>query len=158
MTTDVPNARKPLRVWPGAVLVIVQWLAWLALPFVLPEKILVAILVTTLCALGVVLWWLIFSRARWYERVGALILMVLGVIVTKRIVHVSIATGSFGFLMYFMAIPVMSLALVASAVISRRFPVGTRRAVIAGAIVIGCLAFTLIRTGGASGDFNQDLH
>jgi outer membrane protein assembly factor BamB len=156
--TDEPTPRKPLRVWPGVVLVVVQWLAWLVVPFFLPDYLLPALMVTGICALGIVLWWLIFSRARWYERVGALILIVLAVIVTKRIVHVSIATGSFGFLLFVMAIPVMSLALVASAVISRRLSAGPRRAVLGAGIMLACGVFTLLRTGGATGDFKQDFH
>lgn len=156
--TDKPTPRKPLRVWPGVALVVVQWLAWLVVPFFLPEYLLFAIMVTAICALAVILWWLIFSRAPWYERVGALILIVLAVIVTKRIVHVSIATGSFGFLLFVMAIPVMSLALVAAAVISRRLSAGPRRAVIAAVIVVACGVFTLLRTAGATGDFNNEFH
>jgi outer membrane protein assembly factor BamB len=150
--------QKPLRVWPGVVLVVIQWIAWLVVPFFFPQYILPAIMVTAGCALGVILWWLIFSRARWYERLGALILIVPAVILTKRIVHVSIATGSFGFLLFVMAVPAMSLALVAAAVISRRFSSGRRPAVIAAAILIGCGLFTLLRTGGATGDFKQDFH
>jgi len=115
-------------------------------------------MVTAACALGVILWWLIFSRARWYERVGALILIVPAVILTKRIVHVSIATGSFGFLLFVLAIPAMSLTLVAAAVLSRRFSSGRRPAVLAAAIVITCGVFALLRTGGATGDFKQDFH
>lgn len=156
--TVEPTPRKPLRVWPGVVLVVVQWLAWLVVPFFLPDYILPALMATALCALAVVLWWLIFSRAPWYERVGALILIVLAVIVTKRIVHVSIATGSMGFLLFVMAIPVMSLALVASAVISRRLSAGRRRAVIAAGILIACGVFTILRTAGATGDFKNDFH
>jgi outer membrane protein assembly factor BamB len=152
------NSQKPLRVWPGVVLVVVQWIAWLVVPFFFPQYILQAFMVTAGCALGVILWWLIFSRARWYERVGALLLIVPAVILTKRIVHVSIATGSFGFLLFVLAVPAMSLALVAAAVISRRFSSGRRPAVIAAAIVIGCGVFALLRTGGATGDFKQDFH
>src|SRR6185436_21071203 len=150
--------QKPLRVWPGVVLVVMQWIAWLVVPFFFPQYILQAIMVTAACALGVILWWLIFSRARWYERVGALILIVPAVILTKRIVHVSIATGSFGFLLFVLAIPAMSLTLVAAAVLSRRFATGLRPAVLAAAIVIACGVFTLLRTGGATGDFKQDFH
>jgi outer membrane protein assembly factor BamB len=156
--TDEPKPRKPLRVWPGVVLVVVQWIAWLVVPFFLPDYMLFALSVTGLCALAVVLWWLIFSRAPWYERVGALILIVLAVIVTKRIVHVSIATGSMGFLLFVMAIPAMSLALVVSATISRRLSAGARRAVIAAGIVLTCGVFTLLRTAGATGDFKNEFH
>jgi outer membrane protein assembly factor BamB len=156
--TDQPTPRKPLRVWPGVVLVVVQWLAWLVVPLFLPDYLLPAMMVTASCALAIVLWWLIFSRAPWYERVGALILIVLAVIGTKRIAHVSIATGSMGFLLFVMAIPVMSLALVAAAVISRRLSAGPRRAVIAAGILIACGVFTLLRTAGATGDFKNEFH
>ena len=156
--TNEATPRKPLRVWPGVVLVLVQWVAWLVVPYFLPNYILPALSVTALCALAIVLWWLILSRAPWYERVSAIILIVLAVIGTKRIVHVSIATANFGYLLYVMAIPFMSLALVAAAVISRRLSAGQRRAVIAAAIVFGCGLFTLLRTGGATGDFKNDFH
>src|SRR5512138_1448250 len=139
--THEPTPRKPLRVWPGVVLVGLQWLAWLVVPLFLPDKILFVMLATAVCALAIGVWWLIFSRAPWYERVGALILIVLAVIGTKRIVHVSIATASFGILLYVLAIPVMSLALVAAAAISRRLSAGSRRAVIATAILLGCGVF-----------------
>ena len=154
---DAPTARKPLRVWPGVVLVVVQWIAWF-IPLLFPDILLPALMVTGVCALGVILWWLIFSRAPWYDRIGALVLVVVGVMVAKRLSHVSIATGSFGFLIIVMAVPVMSLVLVAAAVISRRLSAGVRRAVIAACIVIGCGVFTLMRTAGATGDFSNEFH
>ena len=144
--------------WPGVAFVVVQWIAWLVVPFFLPDYILAAMLITAVCALAVILWWLIFSRVPWFERIGALILIVLAVIATKRIVHVSIATGSMGYLLFVMSVPVMSLVLVASAVISRRLSAGSRRAVIAAAIVVACGVFALIRTAGATGDFKNDFH
>lgn len=153
-----PNPRKPLRVWPGLVFVVVQWLAWFVVPFFFPDYLLYGMLVAASCALAIVLWWLIFSRAPWYERIGALLLIILAVIATKRIVHVSIATGSMGFLLFVMAIPVMSLALVAGAVISRRLTATPRRAVIAAAILFACGTFTLLRTAGATGEFKNDFH
>ncbi len=153
-----PHPRKPLRVWPGVVIVIVQWLAWLAIPVFLPDHILYALLVTASCALAIILWWMFFSRAPWYERLGALVLIVLAVIGTKRIVHVSIATGSMGYLLFVMSIPAMSLALVAAAVVSRRLSAGLRRVVTLAAILFACGVFTLLRTAGASGDFKNDFH
>jgi outer membrane protein assembly factor BamB len=156
--TDEQKPRKQLRVWPGVVLVVVQWLAWLVAPLILPDFFLSAMLVMVICALAIILWWSFFSRAPWYERVGVLILIVVAVIATKRIVHASIAGGSMGFLIYVLAIPITSFALVAAAVISRRLSAGSRRAVIAAAILLACGVFTLIRTGGASGDFHNDYH
>ena len=41
----------------------------------------------------VLVWWLFFSRAPWSERVGAVVLMVVGLLAASRIVHQSIAGG-----------------------------------------------------------------
>ena len=64
------------------------------------------------CALIVLLWWLLFSRARWYERVGALVLIVAAVAAERSFVHPSIAGGAMGNLSYILAIPTLSVALV----------------------------------------------
>ena len=44
-------------------------------------------------ALAIAAWWLFFSRAPWMERLGALALMVVALVVTARFLHVSIAGG-----------------------------------------------------------------
>src|SRR5262245_30867375 len=61
------------------------------------------------CSLAVLVWWLFFSRAPWAERLGAIALMVVSVIATKRVVHPSIAGGAMGMLLYFFSIPVLSM-------------------------------------------------
>ena len=137
---------------------IVQWLAWFVVPVLLPDALLYAMLTGVVCGLAVVIWWLFLSRAPWYERVGALVLIVIALIVTKRIVHESIAGGSMGFLLFFVSIPVLSLALVASAAVSRRFSSGPRRAVMVAGILFACGVFVLLRTGGNSGDWDNDFH
>jgi hypothetical protein len=108
--------------------------------------------------LVVVVWWLFFSRAPWPDRIGAIVLMVIAVIATKMVVHPSIANGMMGMMLPMYSIPALSLALVAAAVISRHLPIGARRALMASAIVIACLSFTLLRTGGITGDASSDLH
>jgi outer membrane protein assembly factor BamB len=52
----------------------------------------------------------------------------------------------------------VSIALVAALVISRRLSNGRRRAVIAVSILLACGAWTLLRTGGITGEANSDLH
>jgi uncharacterized membrane protein YedE/YeeE len=53
-------------------------------------------------------------------RAAAALLMIVALLATSRIVHASIAGGAMGALLYFLAIPVLALALVAWAVASRR--------------------------------------
>ena len=48
------------------------------------------------CALVIVVWWLLFSRAPWIERIGALVLMVSGWYLTSLSFDVSIRTAMMG--------------------------------------------------------------
>src|SRR5712692_1779022 len=105
-------ARKPLRLWPGVVIAILQCLVTFGIPVVAPDAVLVGVLAGPVCALAIVLWWVFFSRAPWSERLGAVGLMVAALFATKRIVHVSIATGAQGMLFPILAIPALGLALV----------------------------------------------
>jgi outer membrane protein assembly factor BamB len=156
--TDEQTSQKPLRLWPGVVAVVLQWLVWLAAPLVAPEAAFVGVLGGLLGGLTIVVWWLFFSRAPWAERVGALVLMVVAVVATQRVVHQSLANGMMGFLLPIYAFPALSLALVAWAVASRRQSSGPRHASMVAAIVLACGAFTLLRTGGITGEGDSDFH
>jgi outer membrane protein assembly factor BamB len=156
--TDEPTPRKPLRLWPGVIAVVLQWVFWLVVPLVSRDAAMVAVLGGVACGLAVVVWWLLFSRAPWAERVAAIVLMVVAVVATKRVVHQSIANGMMGMMLPIFAIPVLSLALVAWAVASRRLSGGLRRASMAAAILLACGVFTLVRTGGITGEANSDFH
>ncbi len=156
--TQEPTPPKPLRLWPGVVAVVVQWLAWIVIPIVAPDATRFALLGALACGLPVVVWWLFFSRAAWSERVGAIVLMVVAVVAAKRVVHQSIAGGMMGMLLPIYAIPALSLALVASAVASRHLSRRLRRASIAGTILLACGVFTLLRTGGIVGEAGSEFH
>jgi hypothetical protein len=165
MQTNQSSPRKPLRLWPGVVIAIVLVLARFVLPVVAPDAMLfglpllfVGILAGVLGALAIVMWWLFFSRAPWSDRLGAIALMVVALLVTSRAVDESISNGMMGMMFPFSAVPVVSLALVAGAVVGRRLSSGLRRASMVAAILIACGVFILLRTGGVSGDGASDLH
>ena len=155
--TDEPTRKKPLRLWPGIVAAALQWLVWLLIPAVAPQWGGAAVLGGLFFGLVIVAWWLVFSRAPWSERLGAIVLMVVAVAATSRLVHESIANGMMGFMLFLYAIPALSLALVAWAVASRGLSSGLRRASMVIAIVLACGALTLIRTNGVTGDADSDL-
>jgi outer membrane protein assembly factor BamB len=140
------------------VIVLLQWLLRFGLPIVAPEAMLWAMLGGVAGGPAIVVWWLFFSRARWFDRVGAVALMVASVLVTSQVVHESIATGAQGMLLVLLAVPVLSLGLVAGAVVGRGLPAAPRRAAIAAAILAGCGALTLVRTGGFTGGGDNDIH
>jgi outer membrane protein assembly factor BamB len=157
--TDERPARKPLRLWPGVLAVVLQWLAWFVLPIIVPEAALYGVLGGVFGGgLALLVWWLLFSRAPWSDRVGAIALMAVALFGTSYIVHESIAGGMMGMMLPLFAIPVLSLAVVGGAVASRRLAEGPRRAVMAVSILLACGAFTLVRTGGMTGEGDSDFH
>ncbi len=96
------------------------------------------------------MWWLFFSRARWSERLGALVVIVVAVLATTRVDSHSIAGAGMGIMFPFLAIETASLALVAWAVATRKLSDGVRRASMVVAILIGAAVWTLARTDGIS--------
>jgi outer membrane protein assembly factor BamB len=143
--------RKPLRLWPGVVAAVLVLLLWFAVPVVFPDVALFAIFGGLASALAIVVWWLFFSRALWSERVGAILLAIVALLATRQIVHPSIAGGMMGMMLYVYAIPVLSLVLVAAAVVGNRLTAGLRRATMGGAILLACGVFALLRTDGIMG-------
>ena len=156
--SDARSPRKPFRLWPGVVAVVLQWLVWFVVPIAAPDVMMFGMIGGLVCGLAVLVWWLFFSRAPWSERIGAIVLMVVAVIATKPIVHQSIANAGMGMMMFIYSIPVLSLALVCWAVAALRLSSGPRRASLVAAIVLACGVFTLLRTGGITGDAHSDLH
>src|ERR1700736_3287589 len=131
MTTAQTNQlapQKPLRLWPGVIAVVLLWLAKLAVPFAFPDDAILGLLGAVAGGLVVFVWWLLFSRAPWLERVGAIVLMVVAVLATSRIVHASIANGMMGMMLPVFSIPVLATALVCWAVASGPLSGGPRRA------------------------------
>jgi len=155
--TDEPTRQKPLRLWPGVVIVILQWLARFVVPIVAPDAMTFAMLSGLVGGLAIVVWWAFFSRAPWSERLGGVVLMVVALVATPRILHESIATGMMGMMFVIYAIPVLSLAFVAWAVASRRLSDGPRLATMVATIVLACGVFALVRTGGVTGDADSDF-
>ena len=150
--------RKPLRLWPGVAAVVPQWLTLIVFMLFVPEGLIYGIMAGVVGGLLVVVWWLFFSRAPWLERVGALVLMPVAVLATTPIVHPSVANAGMGKLLPIFSIPVLSLSLVVWAAASRGLSSGLRRASMFGAILLGSLAFTLVRTGGITGGGKLDWH
>src|SRR5215831_2594732 len=150
---------KQLRLWPGVVIAILQLLLRFAVPVVAPDAVLVGVFGGLVCALAIVLWWVFFSRAPWSERLGAVGLMIVGLLATSRVIDKSLATGAQRFLFPFLAIPVLGLAFVVWAVATRHLSDGVRRATMVATILLACGVWALVRTGGfTAATFKSDLH
>lgn len=148
--TEERNRRKPLRLWPGVVVVVVQWLARFGLKAVVPgfNSFARGMIGGIAGAVAIVVWWLFFSRALWSERWGAIVLMPLALGATWLIKHESM--GPLWLIGY--AVPLLCLAFVAWAVATRRLADGPRRATMVATILLACGVWTLVRTEGITGD------
>jgi outer membrane protein assembly factor BamB len=156
--TDKPISQKPLRLWPGVAAAVLILLARYVIPIVEPEATLFGLIGGLVGLLAIVVWWVFFSRAPWAERLGAIGLMIVALLATSRIIHVSIATGAMGFLFPVLAIPILCVAFVVAVVATRRLSDRTRRAVIAAIILAACGAWALVRTGGFTLNLDNDFH
>ena len=152
-------ARKPLRVWPGVVILILQLLLRFVLPVVMPDAFLYGLLGGLVCTGLVVLWWLFLSRAAWIERLGAVALMVGAMFAARPFLDKSIVTGAQGMLFVILAVPLLGGLFVVWAVVTRRLPDGIRRATMVATILLACGGWTLVKTGGfTASSFRNDLH
>src|SRR4051812_16757597 len=144
-TTD--TARKPLRLWP-AVAIATLMLAGFLTPVILPRYAGLAMLGAAVGALLIILWWLLFSRARWYERVGGLVLIVAAAFAEKFVVHPSIAGGAMGNMTYLLVVQTLAVALVAWAAGSPPPPPGGPAAAPRAPVVLRCFPRAPPRPGG----------
>jgi outer membrane protein assembly factor BamB len=155
---------RPLRLWPGVILAIMLVIARYLVPVIAPDAeiaemplVVLAMLAGVLFGVAIVIWWLFFSRAPWPERLAAVALMILGMFVTRLIVHESIRGGHMGMMLVLYGVPVLALGLVIWAVLTHGMPDAIRRTTMVAAIVLACVPFTIIRTGGLIGA-GSELH
>ncbi|HZI94028.1 MAG TPA: PQQ-binding-like beta-propeller repeat protein [Patescibacteria group bacterium] len=148
--------KKPLRLWPGLLAAVLLLLVRFVVPAIVPDAFFIGFFGSHLCALAILVWWLFFSRAPWSERLGAILLMVIALLVTSRLVHESIAKGVV--LLYLWAIPTQAVALVAWAAASRRLSSGPRYALLAATVLLSTGFFALVRIAGVTGNMASELH
>jgi hypothetical protein len=151
--------RPPLRLWPGVVAAVLLCVMRFVFPLVVPNGMAYGMIGAILCAFAILVWWLLFSRAPWSERLGVIALIVAALLATSRLVHPSIAGAGMGFLLYFSAITLLGLLLVAWAAASRSLSRGPRRAGLVATVLLGCGVWTLVRTDGVTSDLiGSDFH
>ncbi|MCP3978523.1 MAG: PQQ-binding-like beta-propeller repeat protein [bacterium] len=98
----------------------------------------------TIGTLLLLLWWLFFSRARWSERIGALLLMIVA-----HTAAVFLADPSARWVALLPGVPWLCAVFVASLFFDRRV-------VTVAAILIASLGWTLVRTNGVRGSMDND--
>ena len=157
---------RPLRLWPGITLailiVVLRWVVPAAAPMLLEADTaltaaLFAFLGALVASILVLAWWLLFSRARWTERLLAVGLIAVGFLAGPWLMDVSITTGAMGMLYPVLVIPIVALALVAWAVLTRDASAPVRRVTMAAAILLAFASLAAIRTGGFTAGMKHDF-
>jgi outer membrane protein assembly factor BamB len=151
LQTSTPAVRELRWLKPIIALAILIVLLRYLMPVVVPSTSMIGALGGLFGTLLILLWWLFFSRAPWFERIGVLALMVVAVFVTWRFVHQSIAGGMMGMMLPMYAIIPLGLALVAGVLAGRGRSAAGRWASMLVAIAVACGPFTLLRTDGITG-------
>jgi outer membrane protein assembly factor BamB len=151
--------QKPLRLWPGVVIVTLQWLARFVVPIFVSGDIVtqLGVFAGLLGGLAVVVWWVFFSRAPRSERWGAIILIIVAMIIASRFLDESIHTAMMGLMFIIYSIPVMSLAFVVWAVASSHLSNRLRRATMVATILLASGVWILLRTDGMNGSAQHDF-
>lgn len=160
--TDESARPKPLRLWPGVVAVVVEWLLFFGGPRVAPDAIVFNMFGGLFAGLLVIVWWAFFSRASQLERWGAIGLAIVGSAATFPLIDKSIATGLMGMMFIFYSIPTLTLGLVIGGALIQAFRQRLTRtsefAVMAVTILLACGVWTAVRTDGIYGDAKSDFH
>ena len=149
---------KPLRLWPGVAVAVVQVLVAVIAPLVSIDGSMYALLGGVAGALLILLWWLFFSRAPWLDRIAAIVLVAVAVVLSKFVVDLSIAGAGQGFLVYVLGIQPLMLALVVWAVATRDARPSTRRLALVATVILASIPINLVRTGGIGGSVGMDMH
>jgi outer membrane protein assembly factor BamB len=152
------SPQNQLRLWPGIVLALLFVPFRLIVPFVVPEGDMYGTFGCVFAAIGIIVWWLFFSRAPWIERIGAIVMMVAAVVLTWPIVHESIAGGMMGGMLPIYGLQAMSVALVAWAALTKERSAAVRRTSLVVVLLLACASLALVRTGGIGGGRLADFH
>jgi outer membrane protein assembly factor BamB len=140
----------PLRLWPGVIAIVLLVVARFGVKAVVPgfAGFALGMKWTFPAAAVVIAWWVLFSRARWFERLTIPVLMVLGVGGAWILRHESM--GPLWVFAY--AVPAQCIAVVAGAAMAGRFTDRRRLATMAAVVLFTSGAWTLARMDGISGD------
>ena len=137
-----PAPQNPLRLWPGVVIVVLQFISLYAPGYLAPGTMVMfygMMASFTLGTLLLLIWWLFFSRARWSDRLGGFALLVL--------VHgtaVVLADPTAKMVTLLPGLPWLCAIFVASLFFGKR-------AVTVAVVLVASLGWTLVRTDGVTG-------
>jgi outer membrane protein assembly factor BamB len=148
---------RPLRIWPALVLLAVMGIAK-AGPLVVEEMsfviFMIAINTPLLVGLGILIWWMFFSRAPGRERWAGPLAVVLVGIASYLLLDQSLSGMGF----FFFVLPTGVLGVTLALLLFSRAASSLRLVAAFLGAVIGFMGWDLARNDGIWGDFQTSLH
>ncbi|MCP4313020.1 MAG: PQQ-binding-like beta-propeller repeat protein [Bacteroidetes bacterium] len=148
---DRSGQREPRPLWPGVLIVAIQWLVWFIIPLFLPEVMMVGVFVGFLGNIVFFVWWLFFSRRPVVERWGAFVLILAALAATFFLLDESISTGNMGLQFILYSPPVMCLGFIIWAVATRHMALLPRRVTMLISIMLASGIWIFLRSDGLDG-------
>jgi outer membrane protein assembly factor BamB len=146
-----------LRLWPGVALAALVLATRFGVPRLAPELIPTMIGIAFAGVLGILLWWIFWSRASGVERWGVPVAFAAALVAAQRVLDPSIAKGMMGMMFPLYAVPIAGAALVGWAVLGGRLTGWARRASLAAAALGTAAVWPLLRTEGVSGNLSSEF-
>jgi len=152
---ELSSARRNerLRLWPGvvaAIMIVVGLFVGLVFTITSPDAAAVGLVAAIVGTLVVFVWWLFFSRAPWFERLGALALMIASWVAMRPLLDRSIIGGAMGALPV-IAFTVFAVALVVWITATKNLSHRLRVVWIIPAMLIAAGLCTVVKTAGIRG-------
>jgi len=154
---SAPISPPSLRLWPGILIVCLQWLLRFAIAPIWPDALPVGVFGAMGCALLIWVWWAFVSRAPIFERWFAIVAMLGGLAAAPSLLHESVATSMMGLMFFVYATPPLCLAFVAWAFLTKTMPKPKRAVTLVTVVIVACSPWTLIRTEGFNSELNQQF-
>jgi outer membrane protein assembly factor BamB len=155
VTSPSSVRQKPIRIWSGVIIVILQWLVRFVLPEIFPGFLSYGVFGGLIFGLALAIWWFFFSRALWTDRILAAVVTVAALSATFMVLDKSIATTMMGLMFPVFSVPVLSLGFVAWAAATRGLNLGLRRITMIAAILVFTGFWALLRTNGMDSQTHQ---
>ena len=146
-----------LRLWPGYIAAAVLVAGLGLAPVIGSPAAEYAQIAGMASGFALLVWWLFFSRARWVERLGALVVLAVAVAALRRFMDPSITGGAMGNLQYVLSLPAMGFWLVAWGAFTRVVTSRARLATLSLAMVAAAASLLPLRTDGIGGGVLFDL-
>jgi len=148
---------RQLKLWPGIVIVVLQWLIRFLVPAIVPDGMAIGIMGGLLGVVVFAVWWVFFSRIPKPERLGAFLLTIITLSGTSFLIDKSIATANMGLMFIMYSTPVVCLAMITWAVATQKLKIPLRRATLILTILMASGMWILLRTNGMTGEGHHDL-